>query len=65
MNRELSELVMLERVELIARLATEGASQEKDREIALGLIAEIAQGNLIKNHGFSVAFSTSSILNTE
>nr|WP_216671722.1 Tum protein [Cronobacter sakazakii] len=56
---------MLERVELIARLATEGASQEKDREIALGLIAEIVQGNLIKNHAFSVTFSTSSILNTE
>ncbi|EOE5508790.1 Tum protein [Cronobacter sakazakii] len=65
MNRELRELVMLERVELIARLATEGASQEKDREIALGLIAEIVQGNLIKNHAFSVTFSTSSILNTE
>lgn len=65
MNRELSELVMLERVELIARLAMEGASHEKDREIALGLIAEIAKRNLIKNHGFSVVFSASPIANTE
>lgn len=58
MDRELNEQVMVERVELIARLTVEGASQERDREIALNLIAEIARGNLIKNDTFSVAFSS-------
>lgn len=48
---------MLERVEMIARLATEGVCQERDREIALDLIAEIARGNLMKNDSFSVVFS--------
>lgn len=48
---------MIERVEMIARLTAEGACQEKDREIALNLIAEIARGNLIKNDSFSVVFS--------
>lgn len=60
MDRELKEHVMIERVEMIARLTTEGTCQEKDREIALNLIAEIARGNLIKNNSFSVAFSTAS-----
>ena len=54
---------MLERVELIARLTTEGACQEKDREIALGLIAELAKGNLMKNNSFSIVFSVKSIEN--
>jgi hypothetical protein len=54
---ELKESVMLERVEMIARLTTEGVCQERDREIALALIAEIARGNLIKSTAFSVAFS--------
>lgn len=57
MDRELSEHVMIERVEMIARLTTEGALQERDREIALNLIAEIARGNLMKNNNFSVVFS--------
>ncbi|MBN3198438.1 Tum protein [Pectobacterium brasiliense] len=43
---------MLERVEMIARLATEGACNERDREIALGLIAEISRDNLMKNPSF-------------
>ena len=47
---------MLERVELIARLTTEGICQERDREIALNLIAEIAKGKLMKNKSFSVFF---------
>lgn len=59
MDRELSKQVMIERVELIARLTTEGACQERDREIALNLIAEIARGNLMKNNSFSVVFSAS------
>lgn len=46
MDRELNEQVMIERVEMIARLMTEGGGQERDREIALNLIAEIARGNL-------------------
>ncbi|STU59219.1 putative prophage protein [Klebsiella pneumoniae subsp. pneumoniae] len=47
---------MIERVEMIARLTTEGICQERDREIALNLIAEIAKGNLMKNNNFSVVF---------
>lgn len=56
-DRELSEHVMIERVEMIARLTTEGLCQERDREIALNLIAEIARGNLMKNNNFSVVFA--------
>lgn len=48
---------MIERVEMIARLTTEGTCQERDREIALNLIAEIARGNLMKNNNFSVVFA--------
>lgn len=48
---------MIERVEMIARLTADGACQERDREIALNLIAEIARDNLIKNKGFKVVFS--------
>lgn len=57
MGKELDERVMLERVEMIARLTTEGVCQERDREIALDLIAEIARGNPMKNNCFSVVFS--------
>lgn len=57
MDRELNEHVMIERVEMIARLTVEGTCQERDREIALNLIAEIARGNLMKNNNFSVVFS--------
>lgn len=60
-DRELSKQVMIERVEMIARLTTEGACQERDREIALNLIAEIARGNLMKNNNFSVVFAAPSI----
>jgi len=49
---------MFERVEMIARLTAEGTCQERDREIALSLIAEIARGNLMKNNNFSVVFAT-------
>ncbi len=56
MRNELKEQVMLERVELIARLTTEGTCQERDREIALNLIAELASGNLMKNNAFSIVF---------
>lgn len=61
MDRELNEQVMIERVEMIARLTTEGTCQERDREIALNLIAEIARGNLIKNNAFTVVFSASPV----
>lgn len=57
MNRELNEHVMIERVEMIARLTAEGTCQERDREIALNLIAEIARGNIMKSNDFSVVFS--------
>ncbi|HBR1222450.1 DinI family protein [Klebsiella quasipneumoniae] len=61
MDRELNEQVMIERVEMIARLTTEGVCQERDREIALNLIAEIARGNLIKNKSFSVFFASAPV----
>ncbi|ORC19368.1 DinI family protein [Enterobacter cloacae subsp. cloacae] len=57
MDRELSKQVMLERVELIARLTTEGVCQERDREIALNLIAELAHKNLLKRESYSVVVS--------
>ncbi|AOT45436.1 DinI family protein [Enterobacter ludwigii] len=60
-DRELNEQVMIERVEMIARLTTEGTCQERDREIALNLIAEIARGNLIRNNAFTVVFSASPV----
>ncbi|HBW1888654.1 TPA: hypothetical protein P7477_003414 [Klebsiella pneumoniae] len=62
MDRELNEQVMIERVEMIARLTTEGGCQERDREIALNLIAEIARGNYVKGNDFSVFFSSESNL---
>ncbi|WP_338560654.1 hypothetical protein [Erwinia sp. E_sp_B04_7] len=58
MADELQERVMIERVELIARLTTEGVCKERDREIALNLIAEIAANNTLSDRNFSVAFST-------
>ncbi|PTA86885.1 Tum protein [Kluyvera sp. Nf5] len=61
MDKELNEHVMIERVEMIARLAAKGTCQERDREIALGLIAELAKGNLIKNSSFSIVFSAKPI----
>lgn len=57
MDNELHERVVLERVELIARLTSEAARHERDREIALNLIAEIAANNTFSNHQFSVVFS--------
>ena len=63
MDRELNEQVMIERVEMIARLTTEGTCQERDREIALGLIAELAKGNLMKSSHFSIVFSVKSFEN--
>lgn len=59
-DRELSEQVMIERVELIARLTTEGTCQERDREIALNLIAEIARDKILINKSFSVFFRAKS-----
>lgn len=61
MDRELNEQVMIERVEMIARLTTEGVCQERDREIALDLIAEIARGNFMKKNSFSVFFATAPV----
>jgi hypothetical protein len=46
-RNELKEQVILERVELIARLTTEGTCHERDREIALDLIAELVKHNLM------------------
>lgn len=62
MDRELSEQVMLERVEMIARLTADGVCQERDREIALNLIAEIAGRNLQENHLYTVIFSRQPVI---
>ncbi|EJC8214428.1 Tum protein [Citrobacter freundii] len=59
MDRELSEHVMIERVEMIARLTAEGTCHERDREIALNLIAEMARGNLFENHNVAAFLSSS------
>ncbi|WP_312046897.1 hypothetical protein [Erwinia sp.] len=45
MADDLQERAMIERVEPIARLTTERVCRERDREIALNLIAEIAANN--------------------
>lgn len=55
-DRELNEYVMIERVEMIARLTSDGTCQERDREIALNLIAEITRDNLMKNKYFPILF---------
>ena len=57
MDNGLKERVMLERVELIARLTSEGICREQDRVIALNLIAEIARNTSMTNQQFSVVFS--------
>lgn len=57
MDNGLKEQVMLERVELIARLTSEGICRDRDRVIALSLIAEIARNTSITNKQFSVVFS--------
>lgn len=59
MDNELHERVVLERVELIARLTSEAARHERDREIALNLIAEIAGEMEIRNSQFSAIFFAS------
>ncbi|EKM7512379.1 hypothetical protein SIP08_001377 [Klebsiella aerogenes] len=56
-DKELREHIMIERVEMIARLTTEGACHERDREIALSLIADIAGRNLPDGHSYSVILS--------
>lgn len=63
MDSELKKRVRLERVELIARLASEGVCKERDREIALNLIAEIAGDMDIHNKHFSMIFSASPLEN--
>ncbi len=50
---------MIERVEMIARLTAEGTCHERDREIALNLIAEMARGNLFENHNVAAFLSSS------
>ncbi|WP_455853915.1 hypothetical protein [Pantoea endophytica] len=60
---DLKERVRLERVELIARLASEGLCREGDREIALNLIADIAGEMEVRNRQFSVIFSASPLDN--
>jgi len=57
MEGEFEEIVRLERVELIARLASVSALKEKDREIALNIIAEIAGDSVLKGKDFAVTFT--------
>ncbi|GKV97314.1 hypothetical protein PEC301653_03600 [Pectobacterium carotovorum subsp. carotovorum] len=46
MSDELKVRVVLERVELIARLANESCCRERDREIALDLIEDLANSTI-------------------
>ncbi|WP_337012618.1 hypothetical protein [Pantoea sp. AS142] len=57
MADDVQEWVMIERLGLIARLTTEGICKERDRGIALNLIAEIAANYTLSDNQFSVAFS--------
>lgn len=57
MDIDLQERVMLERVELIARLAKNGICEKRDREIALSLIVEIASNSVLSNKQFSVVLA--------
>lgn len=57
-SSELQKQVMLEQVELIARLTSEGACKERDRVVALNLIAEIARNISMTNKQLPVVFST-------
>ena len=54
---------MMKRVEPLARLTTESVCREREREIALNLIAEIVANNTLSDNQFSVAFSTVSFGN--
>ncbi|HBS2668738.1 TPA: Tum protein [Klebsiella pneumoniae] len=49
---------MIERVEMIARLTAEGTCHERDREIALNLIAEMTRGNLFENQNVAAFMSS-------
>lgn len=53
MDRELNEHVMIERVEMIARLASEPSCRQRDKEIALNWIAEIVKHDLSPEKFFS------------
>lgn len=61
MSSEFKAVVILERVELIARLTTDGMCRERDREIALNLIAELAKSDLIEIPYFSNNYSVSGV----
>lgn len=63
MSSEFKAVVILERVELIARLTTDGMCRERDREIALNLIAELAKSDLIEMPYFSNNYSVSGVNN--
>lgn len=52
-DRELNEHIMIERVEMIARLTSESSCRQRDREIALNWIAEIVKDDLSPNNFFS------------
>lgn len=57
MDNDLQKRAIIERVELIARLTSEGVCEERDREIALCLIAEIAGAKCNKNKLLSAFFA--------
>lgn len=58
MNCSLDDSVMLERVELIARLANGSCSKERDKEIALGLIADLVHGTMHYAHDCEKSLSS-------
>lgn len=57
MDQDLAERVMLERIEMIARLTSDEDCRVRDKDIALHLIADITSQLITRNRRISVVFS--------
>lgn len=57
MDQDLAERVMLERIEMIARLTSDEACRVRDKDIALHLIADITSQMIMRNAKISVILS--------
>lgn len=58
MDKDLAERMMLERIEMIARLSSNEACRVRDKDIALHLIADITSQMIMRSAKVSVVFST-------
>lgn len=57
MDQGLAERVMLERIEMIARLTSDEACRVRDKDIALHLIADITNQMIMRSAKISLNFS--------